>query len=71
MNMLDEAKWIEKVIKSCKTYKQLTVSHKLRWNLYDKYKNRVDINLLSKVCSDLDWVDIRVTNTLSHEVKSK
>lgn len=55
MNMLNEAKWIERVTKSCKTYKQLVVARKLRHALFDKYKNKVDQNLLSKIIDDLYW----------------
>lgn len=55
MHMLDEAKWIEKVIKSCKTYKQLLAANKLSSILYNKYRNKVDIKLLNKINIELYW----------------
>jgi len=53
MNMLNDTIWIKKVIKSCKTYKQLIRANRLRYILKDKYKNKVDNELLDKVYDDL------------------
>ena len=53
MNMLNDTIWIKKVIKSCKTYKQLIHANQLRYILKDKYKNKVDNELLDKVYNDL------------------
>jgi len=53
MNMLNDTIWIKKVIKSCKTYKQLIHANRLRYILKDKYKNKVDSELLDKVYNDL------------------
>ena len=55
MSMLDEAKWVEKVIKSCKTYRQLIVARKLYRALSRKYANKVDNDLLSKIDHKLYW----------------
>ncbi len=55
MNMFNDVMWIKKVIKSCKTYIQLTNANKLRYILEDKYKNKVDHNLLDRMFNDLYW----------------
>lgn len=55
MNMLNEVEWVEKVIKSCKTYKQLIVTRKLYHALSHKYENKVDHDLLYKINDKLFW----------------
>lgn len=55
VHMLNEAKWVEKVIKSCKTYKQLIVARKLYRALSHKYENKVDHDLLYKIDDKLYW----------------
>lgn len=42
MNMLDEAEWIKKVIRSCKTTSQAWNAYKLSKLLRAKYKNKVE-----------------------------
>ncbi len=54
-NMLNDVIWIKKVIKSCKTYRQLLNANQLCYFLEDKYKNKVDSELLDKVSDDLYW----------------
>ena len=51
--MLNDLMWIKKVIKSCKTDIQLIHANKLRYLLENKYKNKVDSELLDKVYDDL------------------
>lgn len=55
VHMVYESMWVEEVIKSCKTYKQLIVARKLHQALFDKYKNKVDHNLLYKIDNNLFW----------------
>lgn len=66
MNMLNEAKWVEKVIKSCKTYKQLIVTRKLYHTLSDKYYNKVDPNLLHRIDNKLYFVWNRMTDQVTY-----
>ena len=56
INMLNEAKWVEKVIKSCKTYEQLNVADTLLSILWDKYSNKVDNKSLNDINVRLNWV---------------
>jgi len=56
INMLNESKWVEKVIKSCKTYEQLNVADTLLSILLDKYSNKVDNKLLNDINVRLNWV---------------
>lgn len=67
MNMLDEAKWVEKVIKSCKTYKQLTVTRKLYRSLSHKYESKVDCDLLYKIDNNLHWSLERMLNQVTYD----
>lgn len=67
MNMFDEAKWVEKVIKSCKTYKQLIVARKLYSTLSDKYENKVDHDLLHKIDNNLYWDWYRMTDQVTYD----
>lgn len=55
INMNNEAMWVKKVIKSCKTYTQLIVADELRYILKDKYKNKVDSKLLNRIIDNLYW----------------
>lgn len=66
-NMLDEAKWVEKVIKSCKTYKQLITARKLYRVLSHKYENKVDHNLLYKINDKLYWVWSEMTDKVTYD----
>ena len=66
MNMLNEVKWVEKVIKSCKTYKQLIASRKLYRALSDKYKNKVDYDLLRTIDNKLYWVWYEMTDKVTY-----
>ena len=67
MNMLNEAKWVEKVIKSCKTYKQLIASRKLYRALSDKYDNKVDSNLLLRINNNLYLVWHGMTDQVTYD----
>ena len=67
MNMLNEVKWVEKVIKSCKTYKQLIASRKLYRALSDKYNNKVDHDLLYMFNDKLYWVWFEMTDHLTYD----
>lgn len=67
MNMLNEAKWVEKVIKSCKTYKQLIASRKLYRALSDKYDNKVDSNLLHRIDNNLYLVWYEMTDQVTYD----
>lgn len=66
MNMLNEVKWVEKVIKSCKTYKQLITARKLHRALSDKYKNKVDYDLLYRIDNKLYWVWYEMTDKVTY-----
>ena len=66
MTMLDESKWVEKVTKGCKTYKQLIVARKLRHALFDKYKNKVDRDLLYKIDNELHCSWERMTDRVTY-----
>jgi len=66
MYMLDEAKWVEKVTKNCKTYKQLIVARKLCHALFDKYKNKVDHDFLYKIDNELHWSWERMTDQVTY-----
>lgn len=67
MNMLNEVKWVEKVIKSCKTYKQLIASRKLYRALSDKYDNKVDSNLLHRIDNNLYLVWYEMTDQVTYD----
>lgn len=66
MSMLNEAKWVEKVIKSCKTYKQLIATRKLYHALSDKYNNKVDPNLLHRIDNKLYLVWYEMTDQVTY-----
>jgi hypothetical protein len=66
VHMLDEAKWVEKVIKSCKTYKQLIVARKLYRALSHKYENKVDYDLLHRIDNKLYWVFYGMTDKVTY-----
>lgn len=67
MNMFNDVMWIKKVIRSCKTYKQLTNANKLRYILEDKYKNKIDSNLLDRMFNDLYWDWDRMTDIVTYD----
>ena len=67
MSMFSEAKWVEKVIKSCKTYKQLIASRKLYRALSDKYNNKVDSNLLHRIDNNLYLVWYEMTDQVTYD----
>ena len=67
MYMLDEAKWVEKVIKSCKTYKQLIAARKLYRALSHKYENKVDYDLLHRIDNKLYWVWYEMTDHITYD----
>lgn len=66
MYMLNEARWVEKITNSCKTYKQLIVARKLCHALFDKYKNKVDHDLLHKINNNLYLVWNRMTDRVTY-----
>lgn len=66
VHMLDDAKWIEKVMKSCKTYKQLIVTNRLPSILWNKYHNKVDNKSLININSKLYWVWNEMTDQVTY-----
>jgi hypothetical protein len=67
VHMVYEAMWVEKVIKSCKTYKQLIASRKLYRALSDKYNNKVDSNLLYRIDNNLYLVWYEMTDQVTYD----
>lgn len=53
MNFFNEAKWVEKVILSCKTQKQTCNAYELIAALCDKYKTKVKSSILWLVRDNL------------------
>ena len=66
VHMVYEAMWVEEVIKSCKTYKQLKVTRKLCHALFDKYKNKVDYGLLLRIDDKLYWVRYEMEDKVTY-----
>lgn len=53
INLFDEAKWVEKVIASCKIRKQLYPTHELIYLLKRKYLDKVDYTVVSMIFNTL------------------
>lgn len=53
MNLFDDAKWVEKVIASCKIRKQLYPTHGLICLLKRKYQDKVDYTVVSMIFNRL------------------
>jgi len=53
MKLFDEAKWVEKVIDSCKTRKQLYPTFELIHLLKRKYQDKVDYTVISMIFNTL------------------
>lgn len=57
---------LKKVIKSCKTYKQLIVARKLYRALSHKYENKVDYDFLHRINNKLYWVFYEMTYKVTY-----
>lgn len=67
MNLFDEAKWVEKVLLSCKTYKQLKNADKLTNFLRKKYRNRVEFDLNQKIWRNLSDIFISLISKVTYD----
>ena len=67
MNLFDDAKWVEKVLLSCKTYKQLYNADKLTDFLRKKYRNKVESDLNQRVLRNLSDIFIRLITKVTHD----
>ncbi len=67
MNLFDEAKWIEKVLLSCKNHKQLRNADKLTDFLRDKYRNKVEFALNQEIWKNLSDVYISLISRLPYD----
>ena len=66
MNLFDDAKWVEKVLLSCKTYKQLNNADKLTEFLKEKYRNKVEYDLNLKIWRNLSDIFISLMTKINH-----
>ena len=66
MNLFDDAKWVEKVLLSCKTYKQLNNADKLTDFLKEKYQNKVESDLNLKIWRHLSDIFISLIDKITH-----
>ena len=66
MNLFDDAKWVEKVLLSCKTYKQLNNADKLTEFLKEKYRNKVESYLNLTIWRDLSNIFISLMTKITH-----
>lgn len=66
MNLFDDAKWVEKVLLSCKTYKQLNNADKLIEFLKEKYQNKVESDLNLKIWRKLSDIFIHLITKITH-----
>lgn len=67
MNLFDDAKWVEKVLLSCKTYKQLKNADKLTNFLRKKYRNRVEFDLNQKIWRNLSDIFISLISKVTYD----
>lgn len=67
MNLFDEAKWVEKVLLSCKTYKQLNNADKLTEFLKEKYRNKVESDLNLKIWRNLSDIFISLMTKITYD----
>lgn len=66
MNLFDDAKWVEKVLLSCKTYKQLNNADKLTDFLKEKYRNKVESDLNLKIWRNLSDIFISLMTKITY-----
>ena len=66
MNLFDDAKWVEKVLLSCKTYKQLNNADKLTDFLKEKYRNKVEFDLNLRIWRNLSDIFLSLTTKITH-----
>lgn len=66
MNLFDDAKWVEKVLLSCKTYKQLNNADKLTDFLKEKYRNKVEFDLNIKIWRNLSDIFLSLMTKITH-----
>lgn len=67
MNLFDDAKWVEKVLLSCKTYKQLNNADKLTEFLKEKYQNKVESDLNLKIWRKLSDISISLMAKITYD----
>lgn len=67
MNLFDDAKWVEKVLLSCKTYKQLYNADKLTEFLKEKYRNKVEFDLNLSIWRNLSNIYVRLMTKVTHD----
>lgn len=67
MNLFDDAKWVEKVLLSCKTYKQLNNADKLTEFLKEKYQNKVESDLNLKIWRKLSDIFIHLITKVTYD----
>lgn len=67
MNLFDDAKWVEKVLLSCKTHKQLNNADKLTDFLKEKYQNKVESDLNLKIWRHLSDIFISLIDKITHD----
>jgi len=67
MNLFDDAKWVEKVLLSCKTYKQLNNADKLTDFLKEKYRNKVEFDLNLRIWRNLSNIYLRLMTKVTHD----
>lgn len=66
MNLFDDAKWVEKVLLSCKTYKQLNNADKLTDFLKEKYQNKVESDLNQNIWRHLSDIFINLLSKVTY-----
>ena len=67
MNLFDDAKWVEKVLLSCKTYKQLKNADKLTEFLKEKYRNKVEFDLNIKIWRNLSDIFLSLMTKITYD----
>lgn len=67
MSLFQDYSWVRKVIASCKTYEQHNHSDCLILFLENKYKNKIDSNLLETILNKLTNYWILRCEEVSHE----
>ena len=66
INLFDDARWVEKVMLSCKTYKQLRVAYKLKDSLRNKYLCKVDYNVIATIYGKLDRLYVELLDKVDY-----
>ena len=67
MNLFDDAKWVEKVLLSCKTYKQLKNADKLTNFVKEKYGDKVDPYLNQEIWENLSDIFISLISKVTYD----